>query len=293
MLQRFAGRCPSLDTFVVAPTLALSAQAAEADTGILAIGDFGVGGSRRETHGRGHAHVASATHPADALVTLGDNDYTESPTAFRANWLDTFGWAADAGLVVAGTLGNHDVRVDGGRYEFDELLGMPRSLLPPRRRGGRALPAQLERSVASQQRAGSTRALATPTRGGRSSPSTTRRTRCGGTAAIAGCGARWVPLFERHGVDLVLSGHDHNYQRFAKHNGVRYVVHGGGGQELYPLRAARALPEAPGRPGRARLAATSSPSTTSLRVRASALRAAFVDSFRSGRIALAGIIRSG
>ncbi len=61
---------------------------------------------------------------ADALVTLGDNDYTESPTAFEANWLDSFGWAAADGLLVAGTLGNHDVLVDRGRYEF-ELLGMP------------------------------------------------------------------------------------------------------------------------------------------------------------------------
>jgi hypothetical protein len=46
-----------------------------------------------------------------------------------------------------------------------------------------------------------------------------------------------VPLFERYGVDLVLAGHDHNYQRFKEHRGVRYVVHGGGGAPLYSLRA--------------------------------------------------------
>jgi hypothetical protein len=49
--------------------------------------------------------------------------------------------------------------------------------------------------------------------------------------------SRWVPLFERYGVDLVLAGHDHNYQRFAPRNGVTYVVHGGGRQELYALRS--------------------------------------------------------
>ena len=48
---------------------------------------------------------------------------------------------------------------------------------------------------------------------------------------------RWVPLFERHGVDLVLSGHDHNYQRFARREGVRYVVSGGGGARVYALHA--------------------------------------------------------
>ena len=38
-----------------------------------------------------------------------------------------------------------------------------------------------------------------------------------------------MPLFESYGVQLVLSGHDHNYQRFAAQNGVTYVVHGGRG----------------------------------------------------------------
>ena len=38
--------------------------------------------------------------------------------------------------------------------------------------------------------------------------------------------------FARAGVDLVLNGHDHNYQR-GEHDGVTYVVTGGGGAELY------------------------------------------------------------
>lgn len=37
-----------------------------------------------------------------------------------------------------------------------------------------------------------------------------------------------VPLFEKYGVDLVLSGHQHNYQRGSR-NGVTYVISGGGG----------------------------------------------------------------
>jgi hypothetical protein len=43
----------------------------------------------------------------------------------------------------------------------------------------------------------------------------------------------WVGLFQRSGVDLVLNGHDHDYQRFAPIGGVTYVVTGGGGAELY------------------------------------------------------------
>lgn len=37
-----------------------------------------------------------------------------------------------------------------------------------------------------------------------------------------------VPLFERYGVDLVFSGHDHAYERGTVH-GIRYVMTGGGG----------------------------------------------------------------
>ena len=36
----------------------------------------------------------------------------------------------------------------------------------------------------------------------------------------------FVPLFERHGVQLVLSGHEHDYQRSAVINGVTYIVSG-------------------------------------------------------------------
>ena len=36
-----------------------------------------------------------------------------------------------------------------------------------------------------------------------------------------------VPLYERFGVDLVLAGHDHDYQRSTPQNGVTYVVSGG------------------------------------------------------------------
>jgi hypothetical protein len=49
--------------------------------------------------------------------------------------------------------------------------------------------------------------------------------------------SQWVPLFERYGVQLVLSGHEHSYQRFLARRGVTYVVHGGGGAIPYPPRS--------------------------------------------------------
>jgi len=52
---------------------------------------------------------------------------------------------------------------------------------------------------------------------------------------------RYSPLFERHAVDIVFSGHDHNYQRTVQINessrggGVIYIVTGGGGAGLYDV----------------------------------------------------------
>jgi hypothetical protein len=37
----------------------------------------------------------------------------------------------------------------------------------------------------------------------------------------------FVPAFARHGVDLVLSAHDHDYQRSHPIDGVTYIVSGG------------------------------------------------------------------
>ena len=53
---------------------------------------------------------------------------------------------------------------------------------------------------------------------------------------------QWTPLFEAYGVDVVFSGHDHDYQRSLPlrggapdlEQGVLYVVSGGGGNTLRP-----------------------------------------------------------
>jgi len=171
----------------------------------------------------------------DALVTLGDNDYTESPSAFRRNWLDSFGWAAEDGLVVAGTLGNHDVRVQGGRYQH-ELLGI-RGDFYRRAVGDVALfLINSNRSVAAQRR-WLDQALASSAAPWKIVAFHHPPFSCGEYSGVAEMRRQLAPLFEEHGVKLVLSGHDHNYQRFGPRNGVTYVVHGGGGAGLYPLRS--------------------------------------------------------
>jgi acid phosphatase type 7 len=46
--------------------------------------------------------------------------------------------------------------------------------------------------------------------------------------------AKWVPLFEKYGVDLVFCGHDHIYERSVK-AGVTYIITGGGGAPRYSI----------------------------------------------------------
>ncbi|TET96318.1 MAG: hypothetical protein E3J30_12025, partial [Anaerolineales bacterium] len=48
----------------------------------------------------------------------------------------------------------------------------------------------------------------------------------------------WVPLIEDANVALVLSGHDHNYERLEL-NGITYIVSGGGSNKLYGKQDAR------------------------------------------------------
>ena len=227
--------CPAL----VAAAL-VAAGPASADTGILAIGDFGVGGTIEREMGAAMKSFASS-RPANALVTLGDNDYTESPPAFRRNWRASFGWAKTRGLRVAGVLGNHDVRVDRGRYEFD-LLDMPARFY--RRRFGDVGFFLLDSTrIDTRQTRWVRAALAASTATWKVVAFHHPAYTCGEYRADAAVLSRWAPLFEAHGVDLVLSGHDHNYQRFAKRRGVTYVVHGGGGQRLYSLeRCPRSYP---------------------------------------------------
>jgi 3',5'-cyclic AMP phosphodiesterase CpdA len=222
---------------MLAATVALafaSAPAAGAMTRILAVGDFGVGGATERATGTA-IKAWESEHPSRLLLTLGDNDYTANPKAFRQNWKDAFGWLRGAGVDVRGTLGNHDVLVRGGEYEF-HLLHMPA------KRYERSLPGVdlfvlNSNSVGKRQTAWLKRHLAASKAKWKIVSFHHPAYTCGGYLSNPAVVSHWVPLFRRYDVNLVVSGHDHNYQRFAPSHGVTYVVHGGGGQELYSLRS--------------------------------------------------------
>jgi hypothetical protein len=45
-----------------------------------------------------------------------------------------------------------------------------------------------------------------------------------------------LPIATQYGVQLIMGGHDHNYERFAPTNGVHHLVTGGGGGSVYPMK---------------------------------------------------------
>ncbi|MGH3081557.1 MAG: metallophosphoesterase family protein [Gaiellaceae bacterium] len=200
---------------------------------LIAFGDFGVGGSTQRQFGAAVRRF-EARNPADYLVTLGDNDYTESPADFLVNWEESFGWAAAEGLEVAGVLGNHDVAVQRGRYQYDALnmsgryyrraVGEVELYLLDSNRVDHAQTRWLRRTLARSRARWRIAVFHHPP------------FNCGAHAPHAEVRRQWAPLFVRYSVRLVLSGHDHNYQRFAPRRGVRHVVHGGGSPtKLYRL----------------------------------------------------------
>jgi 3',5'-cyclic AMP phosphodiesterase CpdA len=173
---------------------------------------------------------------ASALVTTGDNIYPDGdPENFEEAWREPYGWVKRADVDVVASLGNHDV--EGGESdEVMNLLGIPHHWY--RKRIGNAELFVLDANRVGDS--GQTRWLERALRKSRSvwqiavfhQPAFSC-SKHGTTEAVV---RTWVPLFEKHGVDLVLNGHDHNYQRFLW-DGITYVVTGGGGAQLYGLRA--------------------------------------------------------
>jgi len=84
-----------------------------------------------------------------------------------------------------------------------------------------------------------------------------------------------LPLFQKYEVSAVFSGHDHNYQRF-RHDGIYYVVTGGGGAHLYGKARSSAYLQ---KFKKAYHFCLLSPASDSLRVRVIDIHANVIDDF--------------
>lgn len=193
---------------------------------LAVLGDVGEPGSRLSATAGGVAAVAGYD-PLDAVLLLGDNVYPDGDPAR----LDDVVFEPLAPVLAGGTrllaiVGNHDVAGGHGDPQL-AALGMPGrwwaetwgddllivgldSTTPDDPAQLRFLRRTLSRSTATWKVV----ALHHPpySAGYQGSSTHVRDV--------------FAPLFARHGVQLVLSGHDHDYQRSEPIDGVVYVVSG-------------------------------------------------------------------
>jgi predicted MPP superfamily phosphohydrolase len=194
---------------------------------LLAIGDIGDSGERLDRVA-GTATALAAILPYDVVLLLGDNVYPYGdPAGLQDTVFSPLAPVLDSGAELLAILGNHDVMQGHGDEQL-AVLGVPgrwwaRELGPlllvgidTNDIGNRTQLAWLEETLAAATAPWKVVAMhhSPYSAGYQGSSLEARRV--------------FAPLFERHGVQLVLSGHDHDYQRSVPQGGVTYVVAGAG-----------------------------------------------------------------
>ncbi|MDQ4132183.1 MAG: metallophosphoesterase [Actinomycetota bacterium] len=180
---------------------------------------------------------ASTERPFDALVLLGDNVYPDGqPALLQQAVLDPFAALLDAGVAPLAVLGNHDVQAGQGD-EIAKRLGMPGRwyattvgpslfiALDSTQPNNPTQRAWLAATLAEARASWVVVALHHPpySAGWHGSHRRARRA--------------FVPLFRRFGVDVVLAGHDHDYQRSKPLAGITYVISGAAAHQRATGRA--------------------------------------------------------
>ena len=194
---------------------------------LLVVGDWGTG-TLPQGAVAGQMMLHAEGEPVEAIVTTGDNFYSD-------DWeflMHPYGWAAESGIPFWISWGNHDVetasRIEAINTAFDN---------PPRwsvHQWGRAdvIIVDSTQVESTEQTEFLTETLAAPER-----PTIVVMHHpplsCGSHGDSPAVVEEWVPLWDDD-VILVLSGHEHNYQRFEQDQ-IPYVVSGGGGQTLTEL----------------------------------------------------------
>lgn len=209
-----------------------AAYVASADTGpplarFTVVGDVGTGDDEEyETAGAMTALLRDG--PIDGLILLGDNVYPDGdPALLGETVFIPFGSLLYSGTELLPVLGNHDIRNGNGAGQM-EALGMPARWYAEQ--FGNTLFVGLDSNTPAD--AGQLQWLEGTLAASDAEWRIVAMHHPPYSAGLHGSHepslAAFVPLFEQYGVDLVLSGHDHDYQRSKPVNGVTYIVSGGG-----------------------------------------------------------------
>lgn len=188
-------------------------------------GDVGDSGSRLRATGAAVARI-HAVQPFDGLLLLGDNVYPSgNPARLPDTVFEPFAEVL-AGAELFAVLGNHDVKRSNAPGQV-AALDMPGRWWA--RHLGDVLLVGLDSNVPDDpdQRAWLESTLASATERWRIVALHHPPYSAGYQGSDGDARRAFVPLLERYGVQLALSGHDHDYQRSKPLDGVTYVVTGG------------------------------------------------------------------
>jgi hypothetical protein len=199
----------------------------------VVVGDFGVGNDDEKAVADA-MHSWVVEHGADGFISVGDSIYPEAETKyFEKAWTEPYGWVDDAGIPVIAALGNHDVE-DGSSEDVIDFFDLPGPWYEQTIKGVRFIVLN-SNEVTEDQTAWLEGAITDPWKSWTVVLVHKPPYDCGKYDGTPEVRSAWVPSFE-HRAALVLSGHDHNYQRFAPLDGVTYVITGGGGDSFYGLQ---------------------------------------------------------
>ena len=218
-LSRVEGEAPT--------SSALTLPLKDGSVRFAVIGDFGTG-ERAQYELAQQMEKYHGIFPFDFVVLLGDNIYGgHRPSDFEHKFEQPYKTLLDAGVKFYASLGNHD--------NPDERFYKPFNMGGERyyefKKGGVAFfaldsnymsPQQLQWLEQNLKNAGSGWKICffhhpLYSDGKSHGPDLDLR-------------AHLEPLFQKYGVDTVLSGHDHVYERFKPQNGIYYFVEGNSGE---------------------------------------------------------------
>ena len=208
-----------------------------ASVGMLVWGDAGNGSTTQLEVAQQMTNWA-ATHRIDALLEVGDVVYDVGDPSLFASRIDAPYAALSATRPFWIALGNHDVATNDGNDMLAHMGLSAHWYEQVLQRDGVSVQLLVLDSnhVSDAQTQWLDQRLSTGSYTWRVVAFHHPAYSCGSHGNTADVDAAWVPVLQNHQVDLVLSGHDHSYQRF--HNdATTYIVTGGGGASLSGVTA--------------------------------------------------------
>ncbi len=219
-----------------APSAVGNAQPADVSLRLAVAGDVGTGGSEEYATADAMDRLEGDVEYR-ALLLLGDNVYEDGdPEKVEQRVFEPFAGVLDGDTELLAVLGNHDV--DSGFGEAQATaLGMPGAWYSTRYDDVLVIGLDSNRPDDPDQLEWLTRTLAESTESWKIVMMHHPPYSGGSHGSDMRLRAAFAPLFATYGVQLVLAGHDHDYQRSEQIDGVTYVVSGGAAR-LRPTRRA-------------------------------------------------------